>query len=419
MLGFSGILLGDIVLEIISASSLTILALDILLSILTTRSCSVSTPAPGEERIWLWERREIRLSISRCRGFQGFETPEWLSQRFFKSLGNGSFDVVFETSFRSYGIYRLEWVEARFSGPFGLAMTSTRYRLGVIYRVLPEASYWVLEGLRILGIGGGGYTHGFSGSPFESPPVTRGSGEYRWSREYTRGDSASRIDWRATSRILRLVVREYGESWGGGLFFMVDYRCFGRASCDALASSMVSTAIYAALSSTPVRYIYERGFSRLVPVGDAKAMLAYFIDRVFELGIIEASEILPHEYVAPMDIDSIRAILSEVAGIDGHGSGLPSIYGYGLETVLEKAGGFSVAVIITCLSHDVDYIVDSIAMFRRKGYRVLLITPEKPWIDMGDLEDAYRVYNTHSLAVERARELGAEVILWRSSMGGE
>lgn len=410
ILAVSGAALGDIVLLACSVLAAAPIAVDLPLSIMRAGRCSAEPDRSGEERVWIWEARHLTLRLSRCTGFQGIEAPGWLELTSARASDGGSVEVVLTARFRSSGLYRLESLAIRVGGPLGLAYSTRVLGVGASYRVLPEALYWVLQGLRVLGFAGGP-EGGSPRGPVPGRPLAPGPGDYLWSRDYTPGDPGSRVDWRATSRLLRLVVKEYGEQREGGVFIVADYRCYGPRSCDALASALISTAIYLASASAPVRYLYERDSGRLVAVTDARRLLAYSIEKIFERGLVDPAEVAPYQYAEPMGLGEIRALLREVAGELGSVETSEGV-------LAAPPKGVSRAFLITCLAHDVDFAVDAVEALRRAGMGVAVIAPERPWLDSRRLEDAYRIYTTFSLAVGRIRRSGAEVILWDGKGAG-
>jgi uncharacterized protein (DUF58 family) len=116
---------------------------------------------------------------------------------------------------RERGDYELKGCHLRLSSPMGIWTQTGTISLPAIVRVFPnfaEISQYTLlatsDRLAQLGI---------------RVRRRRGTGaEFHQLREYRRGDSLRQIDWKATSRVRKLISREYQEEQDQRLLFLLD-----------------------------------------------------------------------------------------------------------------------------------------------------------------------------------------------------
>lgn len=395
--------------------------------------CSYTLSGSGsgealESSALVWERQEIRVRIVGCSSIESIEAPEWLRAAGLKRLGELEYEAAFTTFFRSPGIHRASEIFLERRGFLGLFKLHQALGVSIGYRVLPEAVHWILYGLAILGIGAqtpiATYaSQGVSSQVFQSLLRRTSGGEYLLSREYSPGDTPRRIDWKATSRRGRLVVMEFSEDLEGGVSLIVDYRCMGPYTCDSIASSAISLAIFLTENRIPVDLVYEVDSSRIFRFRDPASLLAYVIDNVLERKLVDPDLISFHEYSSPLDIGSIRELLRRISGADLEPPAMGRAEG---EIPLElfsrsSRAGEQEVVLISMLIHSMDQVIDTASSLRNLGSRLSIIAPEKPWLDSRDLEEAYRIYSTMDLAIKRLRNMGANIILWnrwRGELGG-
>lgn len=101
-------------------------------------------------------------------------------------------------------------MHARVEGVFGLAWWNRRFRLTETVEVLPDT------------LGRRGRREGMADSGQLARPVTGAGDEFRSLRDYRPGDPLRAVDWKATARRGRPVVREFEESQQLELMLLVD-----------------------------------------------------------------------------------------------------------------------------------------------------------------------------------------------------
>lgn len=354
----------------------------------------VVRPSVVRNKVWVWEKLRVNLEL-KCRDIETLsDLPSWLKLISLKG-GADSWRAVLETRFRYHGIYRLDSIAVIRRAPLRLFIIGTPVRLVIEYRVLPETLYWIVIALRTI-VSRGGI------ELVSLPLASRRSvaGEYYGTREYVPGDPLIRIDWRATARKLKLMIKEFCEEVSGGLTMIFDPRCLGSYTCDKVASAALSIAISACDRHVPLVILEVpelRGYRFLNP----REGLRYLLARVLEMKIVDEVDI--YEFVHPPTLSELREILPREV--------LAASSVEELKTLPKVLSGD--AIYITTLVNDVNLAMQIVDLVRRSS-KITVITPPRPWLDVRDPERAYRVYLTYSNVVEKLREVGVEIVEWIS-----
>jgi uncharacterized protein (DUF58 family) len=190
----------DPVLAIVAAPLALTLALDLVALMLRARGeCRVELDR-GELRLHLGDRVEVNGRI-KC-GDVIDVMPSGLLR--VKGLKRGSQATVsFEVEGLHVGSYEVTGVDVLRVTPLGTLTLTSRAPIRLNVRVTPRAAYLLALAYEVLA--GGGPNPGLS----ELESIVRSdSGVYVYTREYMPGDSLRRVDWKATARRLRFMVKE-------------------------------------------------------------------------------------------------------------------------------------------------------------------------------------------------------------------
>jgi len=391
----------DSILALAIGALLALISTDFLYAIALSRSpCSCD----GEinERVWVWEEPSLKLSI-KCRRGEGVEgIPSWLRVWRVEAV-NGVLNLELRALFKSSGIYRVDRVVVRRSTIFGFFEEKRPISLKLQLKVYPEVLHWVVQALRILGIGGRAPSPVDLSDLSSSIPLVRTqSGAYYATREYTYGDLLRRVDWKATARAQKLMVKELREDMLNALVIAFDNRCVGPYTCDVVSSSALSIAMSALRGGTPLNKLYEVPEGKLITFKSTRSLLAYLVNKVLEVEVVDVLDV--YEFVEPPTSGELRRILERMAE---EGVQLVELS----EPPLRVAGLESVAL-VTSLVHDVGKTVDLIDGLVREKVRVSVVVPSEPWLDARSLEEAYEIYQGFNLAIDKLKRMGIDVILW-------
>lgn len=366
------------------------------------KACEARPPA-FEARMWAWEERVLRLEIlcPRAEGLEGL--PGWLAVERISKV-RGGIAAILRASSKSPGLYSVEGLVVVGRSPLGLFTRRAPVRVRIAARVLPEALYWVREALKLLA-GGPGAFAGDSRGPGRGAAegslvlaawAAERAGEYYVSREYVPGDDLRRIDWKATARTMKLHVKEFRGSGGSGISLLLDFRCIGRHTCDSVASSALSLAIFSWRDGVQIYEIVEIASGLTIRGPRREEALAWILSRILSPEVARVLEMDAYEVADPPTLREVERILARLGSSRalrwrGH------------------LGDAARAIIVTSIVHDAASALDAVERINLGGGRAAVLTPPRPWADARDLREAYSLYMTYVRAVEKLRRMGAEV----------
>jgi len=384
------------------ASLLTLLMIaDLFLSYVSLRKCSV-TVSLSEEKTWVWRSIDAEVRATNC-GERIYlkDLPNWLSLEKTEILSGKEISFKLKTLFKHYGNYELDSIKISSVSKLGIYIFTRVVGVSRRIRVYPEYIYWVYRLARFLR----GLSLGKEISVSEIPALSlqqiislhrSDSGDYFVSREYVLGESMRRIDWKATSRTLNLYIRDLRESSGGGMLIIYDTKCLGPYTCDLLASILLSLAHSVYNDKILPIYAKDIGGDGVVVLSKLSDVPRFFLREVFEK-IIEVR--LPndlYEYLGPEDYYLLKKLLSE------EGSRSQLVISRGEKSSLRGVRGvLVVSDLVNSISQLYDYLREICP-----GKTCFIIAPDKPWLDAHDLEQAYLIHNTYSVAKKSFAGLG-------------
>lgn len=372
----------DPVLAIVAAPLALTLALDLVALMLRARGeCRVELDR-GELRLHLGDRVEVNGRIE-CGDVIDVMSSGLLRV---KGLKRGSQATVsFEVEGLHVGSYEVTGVDVLRVTPLGTLTFTSRAPIRLNVRVTPRAAYLLALAYEVLA--GGGPNPGLS----ELESIVRSdSGVYVYTREYMPGDSLRRVDWKATARRLRFMVKEYRLELGSLGLLALDLRCLGERTCDDIASAALLIAI-----GLPVEgriNVLELDTGRLLEMGQ-RELLAYTISRILEPEI--AGRLDLQEYVPPPTLGELQRIALKL--------------GYKTKTKTIQASTQGATAILTTLLVENWKTLEVVEKARSRGDTTIIVTPRKPWLDMGSLEQAYIAYTTYTKTAAKIKNMGAEL----------
>ena len=372
----------DPVLAIVAAPLALTLALDLVALMLRARGeCRVELDR-GELRLHLGDRVEVNGRIE-CGDVIDVMSSGLLRV---KGLKRGSQATVsFEVEGLHVGSYEVTGVDVLRVTPLGTLTFTSRAPIRLNVRVTPRAAYLLALAYEVLA--GGGPNPGLS----ELESIVRSdSGVYVYTREYMPGDSLRRVDWKATARRLRFMVKEYRLELGSLGLLALDLRCLGERTCDDIASAALLIAI--GLPFEGRINVLELDTGRLLEMGQ-RELLAYTIFRILEPEI--AGRLDLQEYVPPPTLGELQRIALKL--------------GYKTKTKTIQASTQGATAILTTLLVENWKTLEVVEKARSSGDTTIIVTPRKPWLDMGSLEQAYIAYTTYTKTAAKIKNMGAEL----------
>jgi hypothetical protein len=372
----------DPVLAIVAAPLALTLALDLVALMLRARGeCRVELDRV-ELRLHLGDRVEVNGRI-KCGDVIDVMSSGLLRV---KGLKRGSQATVsFEVEGLHVGSYEVTGVDVLRVTPLGTLTFTSRAPIRLNVRVTPRAAYLLALAYEVLA--GGGPNPGLS----ELESIVRSdSGVYVYTREYIPGDSLRRVDWKATARRLRFMVKEYRLELGSLGLLALDLRCLGERTCDDIASAALLIAI--GLPFEGRINVLELDTGRLLEMGQ-RELLAYTISRILEPEI--AGRLDLQEYVPPPTLGELQRIALKL--------------GYKTKAKNIQASTQGATAILTTLLVENRKTLEVVEKARSRGDTTIIVTPRKPWLDMGSLEQAYIAYTTYTKTAAKIKNMGAEL----------
>ena len=386
----------DAVIACASVVTYIALILDIAhLSLARTRKPCTVHPKETKVRLWVGQRRSLKLYL-RCSDVESVELQHpSLRIKEFRRSSRGEYELEILVEPRYSGLIKVEELRLLQGSKLGFFRIERSLAIDLVVEVLPRAWLLALVALALLS----GRLGKALGLGFEStkPLAKSSTGVYYESREYQPGDPINRIDWKASSRLLKLIVKEFLEEGSTGALVVMDDRCLGPRTCDALASTLLSIAIASFANSTPIS-IYLESVGEYLELDPARA-LAFSIRKALEM--TKVSELDPYELLEPLTPIELRELL--------HLEFLPTTrlcHYYELRKLVHPE---SRTLMITTLVVNASADMEIATLLKKQGIDVEIYTPRKPWLDLEDLEDAYTAYRTHRVVVEKLKRLGCVV----------
>jgi len=343
-----------------------------------------------KERVWVWEKPKIKLNVRGYGIIAVEDLPFWLKNTTQYKMDE-TFILEATAVFPHSGHFSIESFSVLRSDPLKFFIKRERVKCNVEFDVLPEALYWLLEALAILKAEYGRYL----GTGAAKTPTS--SGLYRETREYIPGDPIRNIDWKASSRRRKLMVKIFEEESSGGVTIHYDLRSPTPYACDELASALLSSTLTSYRNGLEISFSNiqeEKVFKPLKPY-DA---IAFAVKTVLEQQILKVSEFF--EYVEPLARRELEEILSKFS--------MPQTYKMPYQFLPQENN-----IVISSLLYDTSKLIEISSFLRDSGKTLNIIVPSKPWRAIGNLEEAYRIYLSYNNVKLKLEKLNAKVIPWK------
>jgi hypothetical protein len=332
--------------------------------------------------------------------------PDWIKAST-EALERGINDVRLTISPRASKIYKLDYITAVFTDPLKIFCEDFRIPLWLEVTAYPRALPLIIEALRMIGKTG----HGG-----EVASVRKGRGtEYLWSREYQIEDPLSSVDWKASARLEKLIVKDFSEESYKAIGLVYDIRAIGPITSDEISALFLSSVISAAKHGLPITMILKNGltiiseYNSIDPDTALKIAISYLIKNY----IINNWDI--YELLEPKTASQVLSIIRELEA-----SGL-------LETIQLKMNTLNEILLKLALQESIIYYIGNIVLdsefvlelsekARINNSELIVLTPVKPWADLEDLEKAYVMYLSYIKVFEALRKTGSKVMLYEETL---
>jgi len=398
-----GAITGDWILTAAPAAALLAIALDATTAEL--RASRVSR-APTSQPISL----TLRAGDSKIIELQAPNPMEMRPRReaWYKVAQNPSrSSLSIEVNPKISGLYRLDGLGAEVKGVLGLTEAAAKLPIDLEVKAYPRVLPWIVEAARFLRTGTAG--------PGEATGRRRGMGtEYFGTREYYPGDPLKQIEWKATARLSKLMVKEYLEELQGAPHIIYDQRSPGPITADKLAELFLSTTIGAASMGGPIGLTIKSGMEQefhgedLEPREAIEVALAHILEK----GFAEIESI--YELVEPEPLRVLMKTLEKARA-----RGLTRLRSKAMERriptwlrlIARRPGPTLDLAYIGNIIYDAAPLIELVEEARIRDHKVRIISPADPWLDSKNLEEAYTTYYSFKKILNALQKSGAEIKL--------
>jgi hypothetical protein len=257
---------------------------------------------------------------------------------------------------------------------------------------------------------------GRSGYGGETASVRMGRGtEYLWSREYQIGDPLSSVDWKASARLEKLIVKDFCEESYRAIGLVYDVRAVGPITSDELNALFLSSVVSVAKHGLPITMILKNGLTlvsehrSIDPDTALKIAISYSIKNY----IVNGWDV--YELLEPKTASQVLSIIRELEAL-----GL-------LETIQLKMDTLNEIILKLTLPETIIYYVGNIVLdsefilelsrrVKIKNGEVIVLTPVKPWADLSNLEQAYIMYLSYNKILEALRKTSSKVMFYEEAL---
>ena len=297
-------------------------------------------------------------------------------------LGAGEHAVGLSFRPVHFGEYRLDRLDLALGDGLGLLEAEGSVPFSLRVTVYPKTTVAVAEAARFLA-GEDVYSLG------EEPTRFRGSGfEYADTREYVRGDSLRRLDWKATAKLGRLMVKEFYAEGGMGVEIIYDARAPDPVSRDDLTEAFVRTALGFARRSTMIGIVVlDADGARMYPAMQPFDAVALAIRTALE----ENSPVTGYLYdlLDPGTGGRLEGFIEASSRVQP--VMVPSLDAYEGRMIDLDEESRRLVILISCLQGDPVEVLYLNRALQAKGWDFEVVQPCRPWLWVGDLEESKRV----------------------------
>jgi uncharacterized protein (DUF58 family) len=298
--------------------------------------------------------------------------------------------LVLEFSPALAGEYQSDWLELEAEAPFKAFAACARVPLRTVVTVVPRVVAVAVRALELLA------SMGATGHEVPALAVGRGT-EYAETREYMPGDDLRRMDWKATARLQKLMIKEFHQDLGGGVNIVYDIKVAGPVTRDEAAAEFLTLATALTAQAVPyaITIVNEKNEMKTLEFEDARTALLTAI-RV-ALRVAEVDYGVLYELLEPHTTKEALALLKMIE-----------------QTVEEKErmGRPKEAldtVVVTCLLGDLAWLMDLHETLKASNRRLVIHVPSRAWLDSKTLEQAYLEYERLGRLLAKFKRLGIEV----------
>jgi hypothetical protein len=268
---------------------------------------------------------------------------------------------------------------------FGLLSSEVKLPFKFTFRVYPKVVEAAMEAARFIA-GEDIYALG------EEPTRFIGSGyEYADTRQYIPGDSLRRLDWKATARLNRYMVKDYYAEGGVNVHIVYDGSAPDPVSRDDLAAAFVKTTLSLARRGLRIdlTIVAKDGVSEYsnLPGSDAAAIAVNS-----GLGSGEANFVIFYGLLDPQTASRARTAINNVNNrmIEFNSEQSP------LQNISLGSEEKKMIIYVSSLVKDPLEVLSASKIYGAKGWSMIVLQPTKPWSYASDLSSSKDIWDSYA-----------------------
>jgi len=292
------------------------------------------------------------------------------------------------------GKYTAQGIPAEVLGSYRFTREKGKLPLGLELKVFPRVMVALMQAALFLLRGGRGGT-GEQFIPFKGPGT-----EYADTRVYLPGDTLHYIDWKATARQGKLMVKEFFLETGQGAQVIYDVRSYGPLSQDKLATVFLNICLGIAEQGYPVGLTVHDGEKVLLHQGEQRARetlrmaMGYVLESIrvdieeIDLLVEPATSFELRRLLKGIKEETVRRVLEFEAEVMKAKVGEVWRFLTQFSHQLSEPKQF---VLVSSLSGEVVEFLEVVQGIQGK-HQLTVVQPTQPWKEAVSLEEAYRAY---------------------------
>ena len=241
------------------------------------------------------------------------------------------------------------------------------------------------------------------------PVVKRGGLEYAGSREYRIGDDVSSIDWKASARHRKIIVKEFLEESYGSVEVIYDVRAHGPVTRDQCRAYFLSAVVSASKMGLPVSILIKRGEEILAHRGDMGPAEALRLSLAYTAEEDVAWRLRSYNVFKPKPTRMLLRVSRKVGSEAFRRIAELRLSGSRKRLSRICRSGRRLILYIGCILIDSGFVKDLVAEVSSLGGEVVILSPPKPWLDARDLEEAYLMYGLREKLLKAFKALRASL----------
>jgi len=404
----------DILLTIIALNILVFLIYDIISTMYTSKIISeklLFVPPKIEERTVTGKTIEIELETMPKINLPAkisLNPPLPNSQTSPQAITPGETKIKLTFQPPLADIYKAEKANLTVTGPLKLTQMTVEAPLKITITAYPRTLAAIITALEFL----------TTTSPFTLGTGTaqlkiRGLGlEYMDTREYQPGDEPRTIDWKATARLAKLMIKEYYMERASTIHIIYDATAQDPVEKDQLATALINTALAAARQEIPTAITIHDQKQVKIHLKPAPPQQILKVALKYVLETMETPLETIYQLVEPVTQTKIKTILRH---LDEEAEALKRFLEAELQairyaalkhpyTFLIKASyempEHTYHTIISSLNIDLVPFLEFVEKTKAKNHKITVIHPTKPWLHQKTLEQAYKTYKQQQKTLE-------------------